>query len=106
MDELLEDSIRACFTLEDDRPINWARWLISYYEDANIDKDEWTNFRLAVVDKMLRKAICYLRPEVLVELYNSYVDMLDNHLRAPLVTDSIKMMLVDLQVRKASLLLA
>jgi hypothetical protein len=55
---------------------------------------------------MLRKAICYLRPEVLVELYNSYVDMLDNHLRAPLVTDSIKMMLVDLQVRKASLLLA
>ena len=71
IEELLEDCVRTCFSFNDYRPKKWCREIvIEKYWDVNVDRDEWSNFRFAIVDKLLRRIINYLRPEVVEELYN------------------------------------
>lgn len=35
----IEDCVRTCFSLEDNRPLEWAQMLLRYYWDKDLDKD-------------------------------------------------------------------
>jgi hypothetical protein len=105
VNELLEDCVRTCFTLESELPRKWCKWIISLYEDINIDRDEWCNFRFTVIDKLFRKVMNYLRPELVHELYEENIQKLNKILERPCSSETLKTYLLDLQSRKAALLL-
>lgn len=79
--------------------------LLNYFWDEELDKDEWNNFRLLIVEKILKKAMPHMKLEQIQELFHRNITNLEAILKKPLANDSIKSLLLDFQVRKATLLI-
>jgi hypothetical protein len=79
--------------------------LLQYYWDDELDKDEWSNYRLLILDKIFRKTVSYMRLEHLQALYDRHIAELDKILKRPLCADSLKSLLLDMQVKKGAFLL-
>lgn len=105
LNDYIEDCARTCFQLEGRQPIDWAQMLLNYFWDEELDKDEWNNFRLLIVEKILKKAMPHMKLEQIQELFHRNITNLEAILKKPLANDSIKSLLLDFQVRKATLLI-
>lgn len=105
INEYIEDCVRTCFRLEDHRPREWCTFILDYFKNEEIDRDEWCNFRFAIIDKILRKAMSYMKVEVVEWLFETNREHLLRILSAPLPSHSIKSLLLEMQIRKAALLL-
>lgn len=97
--------MRTCFTLENDRPLEWAETLLRYYWDEELDKDEWNNYRLLILEKIFRKTVSYMKLEHLQLLYDRHIVKLDEVLQRSLSGDSLKSLLLDMQVKNGAFLL-
>jgi hypothetical protein len=79
--------------------------LLSYYWDDELDKDEWSNYRLLILEKIFRKTISYMKLEHLQVLYDKYIVELEKVLKRSLSSDSLKSLLLDMQVKNGAFLL-